>query len=214
MPTDADMLTLAQWLSPSYPVGAFAYSHGLEAAVAEGRVRDAAGLAAWLRDVLDHGTGRSDAVLLGAAHRAPGDDLTGVDAVAAAFAAGRERLQESRAQGRAFVDTTNAVWDLALPPLVLPVAVGAAAGRRGVDAAPTGAMYLQAMAGNLVQAAQRLAPVGQTAGQRVLAGLAPLCRAVAAEAVRTPLDALSGTAFLSDIAAMRHETMQPRIFRT
>ncbi|WP_026756908.1 urease accessory protein UreF [Sediminimonas qiaohouensis] len=214
MPCDADVLTLAQWLSPAYPVGAFAYSHGLESAVADGRLRGAHELEAWLHDVIGHGTGRSDCMLLGAAHRAAPAQWPEIDEAARAFAAGRERLLEAEAQGRAFAATTNAIWDLALPPLVLPVAVGAAAGLRGLPAPLTGAMYLQAMASNLLQAAQRLAPIGQTAGQRILAHLTPLCRDVSGEAVDAPLDSLSSAAFLSDIAAMRHEPMEPRIFRT
>ena len=212
MPTEDAILTLGQWLSPAYPTGAFAWSHGLEAAVAEGRAPDAPALQAWLADVIEHGAGRSDAILLGAACRAGPEGLGEIDAAARAFAASAERLAETQRQGRAFTETTNAVWGLELPALTLPVAVGAAAGRRGLPARLTGAMYLQAMAGNLVQAAQRLAPIGQTAGQGVLADLAPLCRDVAAEAVEAPLDSLSSAAFLSDIAAMRHETMQPRIF--
>ena len=212
MPTEADVLTLGQWLSPSYPVGAFAYSHGLEAAVADGHVRDADDLRGWLADVLDCGTGRSDAILLGAAWRAGPTDWEGIDATARAFAASRERLVEADRQGRAFARTTNAVWGLDVPALTLPVAVGAAAGLRGLPVTLTAAMYLQAFTGNLVQAAQRLAPVGQTEGQSVLAGLMPLCQAVAGEAVAAPLEALASAAFLSDIAAMRHETMETRIF--
>ena len=63
-------LTLMQWLSPAYPVGAFAYSHGLECAVAEGHVRDGNELSRWLTDLLTHGGARSDAVLLSCAYRA------------------------------------------------------------------------------------------------------------------------------------------------
>ncbi len=212
MPTEADVLTLGQWLSPSFPVGAFAYSHGLEAAVADGHVRDAEGLRRWLCDVLELGTGRCDAILLGAAARAAPAEWDGIDAAARAFAASRERLLEADRQGRAFARTMNAVWGFDVPALTLPVAVGAAAGLRGLPVTLTAAMYLQAFTGNLVQAAQRLAPVGQTEGQSVLAALTPLCQAIAAEAAEAPLEALASAAFLSDVAAMRHETMETRIF--
>ena len=60
------VLTLTQWFSPAYPVGAFGYSHGLEAAVGAGEVTDAASLHAWLHDILEHGTGRADALFLAA----------------------------------------------------------------------------------------------------------------------------------------------------
>lgn len=213
MHTD-DLLTLAQWLSPSFPVGAFAYSHGLESAVADGWVHDAATLHDWLADVLAEGTGRSDAVLLGAAHRAGPGELADIDAHARAFAASRERRIEAERLGAAFTAATNAVWGLELPPLTYPVAVGAAAGRRGIDAETAAALYLQASASNLVQAAQRLMPLGQTAGQRILADLSGCCRPIARAALATDLDDLASCAFRSDIAAMRHETLQPRIFTT
>ena len=64
MRTD-QLLTLVQWLSPSYPIGAFAYSHGLEWAVDAQQVTDRETLQAWLETVLRHGAGR-------AARRAPG----------------------------------------------------------------------------------------------------------------------------------------------
>ncbi|NJM84300.1 MAG: urease accessory protein UreF, partial [Tabrizicola sp.] len=63
------LLTLVQWLSPAFPTGAFACSHGLEWAVAAGEVRQAAEVQAWLADVLAHGSGWQDAVVLAAALR-------------------------------------------------------------------------------------------------------------------------------------------------
>jgi urease accessory protein len=73
---------------------------------------------------------------------------------------------------------------------------------------------LQATASNLVQAAQRLMPLGQTAAQQVLAGLAPVCTQVAREAEAAGLDGIGGAGFAMDIASMRHERMEPRMFRS
>ena len=61
---------LLAWLSPSYPIGAFSYSHGLETAIEEGFVRDAPSLDAWLRDIVEHGAGRNDGLFLRAAYEA------------------------------------------------------------------------------------------------------------------------------------------------
>src|SRR5271154_1610726 len=61
------MLPLLIWLSPAFPVGAFAYSHGLEWAVEAGDVVDARSLEAWLVDLLGFGAPRSDAILFAAA---------------------------------------------------------------------------------------------------------------------------------------------------
>ena len=210
IPTVEAVLTLQSWLSPGYPVGAFAYSHGLELAVAEGRVGGAASLEPWVRDVIELGGGRGDAVLLGAAF----DDWAQADAAARAFAAGAGRLTETLDQGRAFAATIAAAEGGAADPVAYPVAVGRAARASGLPRTLAAAMYLQAMAGALVSAGQRLAPVGQTEAQGILARLRPLCRAVGAEASHAGLTALSGAAFLSDIASQRHEVKHVKVFRT
>lgn len=215
MPIDPGLLTLSQWLSPSYPLGGFAYSHGLETAMAEGAVHDARSLQLWMEDVLDHGTGRADAGFLWQAHRAQGRaELLGVDAQARAFACSAERQREAHNQGIAFVRTTNAVWDLDLPDLVLPVAVGHAAALQGIDGHDAASLYLQSFASTLILAAVRICPLGQTDGQAVLAALSPLCQRIAQEASEAVPRDLYSNAFLSDIASLLHETQQPRLFQS
>lgn len=209
---DAHLLTLAQWLSPAYPVGAFAWSHGLERTIARGDLRGADDLAQWLTDVLDHGAGRSDAILLCAAYAA--DDVTPVAELAAVLAPSRERRMETLQQGAAFAATTRAVWGLDLPDMAYPVAVGRAARLMDLPVQPVAQLWLQSFASNLVQAAQRLMPLGQTAAQRVLAGLAPLCIRIGAEAVSASLDDIGSAAFAVDTASMQHSRQYSRIFRS
>ena len=215
MPIDPGLLTLSQWLSPSYPLGGFAYSHGLETALAQGRVRDRDGLLAWLEDVLDHGSGRADAGFLWRAYYAQGsDDILRLDAQARAFACSGERQREAQRQGTAFVRTTNAVWGLDLPDVVLPVAVGRAAALKDIDGHAAAGLYLQGFVSNLILAAVRIIPLGQTEGQAVLAALAPLCQRIAHETTTADTDDLYSNAFLSDVASLIHETQQPRLFQS
>lgn len=213
---DAALLKLAQWLSPAFPVGAFAYSHGLEWAVQAGQVPNAAALQGWLGDVLAHGAGRSDAIFLAAAYRAPDPAaLAGIDAQARAFAPSAERLEETVAQGRAFARIVSSVWpENALPDLSYPVALGHAARRHYLPLSLTARMYLHAFTSNLVSAGIRLIPIGQTDGQKVLTALTPLCETLAAEAMETGIEDIASTAFLADIASMTHETQYSRLFRT
>lgn len=212
MTTNADVLTLAQWLSPSFPIGAFAYSHGLEVAIQDGRITTAMQLQNWLSDVVAFGSGRNDCILLRSAYGSA--DLAGVNATALAMAASSERRQETLLQGAAFCKTTAAIWGGEDQDLALPVAVGAAAAHMKLDVDLTAAMYLHAFSSNLVSVAVRAVPLGQTEGQAVLAALIQLCTEIANETAQATLDDLQSTAFLSDIAAMRHETLQPRIFRS
>jgi urease accessory protein len=214
MADPAALLTLALWLSPAFPVGGFAYSHGLEWAISEGRVQGVEGLKSWLEGVLAEGGGRSDAILLVQALKSDPADPAELAALARALAPSRERAAETMEQGAAFTAAANALTGADWPAAPLPVAVGVAA--RGLDAAPeeVAALYLQAFAGNLIQAAVRFMPLGQTEGQKLLAALRPLILALAAEAAAARLDDLGTGALASDLAAMQHETMDVRIFRT
>lgn len=214
-PTDAQILTLTQWLSPAYPVGAFAYSHGLEAAADQDWVTDAPSLEAWLEDVIWHGAGRSDALLLAAAWQAESaQEIAQIDATARAFAASKERLLETAQQGASFALVTSDIWGGELSGLTYPVALGVAASCHGLPLALTQTMYLQAFLSNLVAAGQRLLPVGQTAGQAMLRRLSCTLPDLAQQTAHGDLDQLGATAFLSDIASMKHETQYSRIFRS
>lgn len=207
------LLTLVQWLSPAFPTGSFAYSHGLEAAIAGGDVPDSHGLLRWLEDVLAFGAGRQDAILLVEA-LSPATDHAGLDALARALQPSAERLAETLEQGTAFARTVAALTGRALPPRCLPVAVGEAARPLGLPASQVVGLYLHAFTANLVGCAMRFMPLGQAAGQGVLAGLHPQIAALAKEAPNLTREHLGSAAFGADLAALRHETMDVRIFRT
>ncbi|MEM8731771.1 MAG: urease accessory UreF family protein [Pseudomonadota bacterium] len=209
-----DLLTLAQWLSPAYPVGAFTYSHGLETAVAEGLVQDAAGFADWLDDVLLYGGGRTDAILLVAAYNADAAALDEIDTLARALAPSAERLLETQAQGGAFAETTAAIWGGQSAPRTYPVAVGAAAAAQKLDLQQTLQLYLHAMASNLTAAATRLVPIGQTEAQTTLAATAPKLAELSELALSLGPEDIGSSSFLADIASMRHETLYSRMFRS
>ena len=206
------VLALAQWFSPAYPVGAFAYSHGLEWSVESRGVTDADTLRDWVVTALRYGAGAADALFLAAAFRA--DDPADTDATARAFAASSERLAESVLLGEAFCRATRGIWDRPIPALTYPVAVGYAAGREQLPLDLTLRMYLQAFASNLVTAGLRLIPLGQTEGHRLIRALAPDFGELAEQAMGGSLDDLTSTTFLSDIASMKHEMQYSRSFRT
>jgi urease accessory protein len=211
--SEAGLLTIVQWLSPAFPVGSFAYSHGLEWAISAGEISDAPALEGWIATILTEGAGRSDAILLcHALNRAA--DLAELSALAEALAASRERLAETCEQGRALLTTTNALLGQDLPPMPYPVALGAAARGLGLPPRQVAGLYLQAFASALVQVGVRFVPLGQTQGQRVLSALHPVIATLAAEAATSPLAALGSGGLRADLAAMRHETLDVRIYRT
>jgi urease accessory protein len=217
------LLRLLAWLSPAFPTGAYAYSHGLEWAVEAGEVRDGPTLQAWLEDVLTLGAGRNDAILLRHAHRAAGDPLAlaAIARLGLAAQPSRERRGESAGQGNAFAAAAAAWSPLVLTELAqtvgdlpYPVAVGALAASKGIAADAAALGLVQALAASLISAAVRLVPLGQSTGLAVLAALEGSIAAVAEASREATLEELGGACWRADIASMRHETQYTRLFRS
>ncbi len=220
--TEATLRLLA-WLSPAFPTGGFAWSHAVEWAVETGDIKNAATLQSWLETLLRHGSPRTDAILLRHAHRAADtlESLIEITELALATQASRERHAEAIGQGNAF-RLAAAPWHPEIlttlhekiGDIPYPIAVGALAGAKSIGEDLAAAAYLQTVAANLISAAVRLVPLGQSAGLSVLAALEPLIAATTAETATATLDDLGGCAFRSDLAAMRHETQYTRLFRS
>jgi urease accessory protein len=218
---------LLVWFSPAFPIGAFSFSHGLEWAVEAGDITDRESLRDWLAALVGQGSGWSDAVLFAVSHRAvEANDLKRLrqaTELAIALQPSKERRLEATMQGAAFVKAIETAWEndgLALlraataPPRALSVAAGAAAAGAGIEREEAVQAFLTGFCQNLVSAAVRLAPIGQSDGLRVLAALEPVIADAARRASRAGLKDLGGLAFRSDIASMRHETQMTRLFRS
>ncbi len=225
--TPAQLYRLMAWLSPSFPVGAFSYSSGLEWAVEAGDITDAATLQRWLQTVIAHGNGFCDGVFFVQSYRAvaSGDDalLHKVAELAAAFTPSKERQLETTAQGQAFIQTARAAWscealqrfsERSQGAVAYPVAVAVAAAGHGIPLEPALHAYLHAVIANLISAAVRLVPLGQTDGQRLLAALQDVIEKTCDRALAATLDDLGSAAFRADIASMRHEAQYTRLFRS
>lgn len=201
---NADHLRLVQILSPAFPIGSFAYSQGLETAINDGLIWDAGSLKNWISAMLEHGSGRSDAILL--AHARAGDDLSDL---ALSLSPSMERSLETMEQGRAF----GALTGLA-KPYPLPIAVGLATRDLQVDTQTVLTLWLQGLAAQLVSVGVRFIPLGQTQGQEVLAALATAILDIAKDAATAQLTDIYSTALGADLATMRHEVQEVRIYRT
>lgn len=214
MTTDArQLLLLLTWMSPAFPTGAFAYSHGLEWAIESRQVTSGAELEGWIADLLTRGSGWNDAVLFA---RCWDDDAAALNELALALATSRERHLETSQIGRAF---RIAAGVFAAPTLddeeiAYPVAAGTACAAMGIDRQEALLAWLQGFAASLTSVAVRLVPIGQTAGLEVLRDLAPVIAATATRAASATLNDLGAITLAADIAAMRHETQASRVFRT
>jgi urease accessory protein len=214
MATDhSSLMMLLNWMSPTFPIGAFAYSHGLEQAIVDGRITNAAQVEEWISELLQHGSGWNDAVIFSQCWSAPLDEL---NERALALAGSAERYIETTHLGRNF-SIAAAVWtgvaktDAAL---AYPIAAGQACKDMGIDQHQALIAYLQGFCSALVSVAVRLVPLGQTNGLIVMRNLVPLISSVATRAATSTLDDIGSSCIAAEISAMQHETLQPRIFRT
>jgi urease accessory protein len=219
---------LLAWLSPAYPIGAFSYSHGVETAVEQGFIRDRGSLVGWLQSVLLQGTGVVDGALFAMAWRAGVDaDWTAFDAIAERAAAWRgtsEMALEARQQGGSFLSITRTAWPHAaldavherlVGELALPVAVALAAAVHGVALEAALKAYLHAFTANLISAALRTVPLGQSDGQLALATLEGAVQSATDAALQVvSLDEVGTSTPLLDWCSIRHETQYTRLFRS
>ncbi|WP_410217495.1 urease accessory protein UreF [Paracoccus sp. (in: a-proteobacteria)] len=209
---EAARLRLQQVLSPAFPVGGFAWSQGMEYAMDQGLVTRIT-LPQWLADWLDHGAGWTDGVLVALAVR-PDADHRALDDLARAACLTSQRLSETVEQGAAFAANMTALAGMPQTPAALPIAVGQACAPLPLPASEIIAAFLQAQAATLISAAVRFLPLGPVEGQRMLAALHPRILIRAAQAATATEADLTSAAWGADIAAMRHETMTTRIFRS
>jgi urease accessory protein len=227
-PVSPDALyRLLTWFSPAYPVGAFAYSSGIEWSVEAGDVTSAETLQAWLESMLDRGAAINDGILFSQIHRAVGRDdvaaIVRIAELAAAFVPTRERHLETTTLGRAFIEVTQAAWPcpaltklvtLWQGPVAYPVAAGAACAGHRIALPPALHAFLTAVCANWISAGVRLIPLGHSEGQCLLGALEPAVAASVERALAARLDDLASATFRADIASARHETQYTRLFRS
>lgn len=213
---DLALIRLMTWLSPAFPVGAYTYSHGLEAAIDQGWVQDRQSLQIWLEDILEHGAPRNDGLFIKALF--DGADIKELNELACAIQPTRELKAESLGQGKAFMRAVRQVWPEPLcemrKDLAYPLAVGLAARQAGIGKRAIIIAYLQAFIANLVSAAVRGIPLGQTDGLVVCAAFERRIKDLANAILTSSLDDLGSCVMMNDLASMIHETQHTRLFRS
>lgn len=214
--TDTSLIQLMTLLSPVFPVGGFAYSGGLESAVTSG-LRSKADLKSWIETSVNSGWLRNDAILLAAAHQNE-TDLAEINDLALALSGSAERYQETIDLGAAFIEAAQP-WiqdsKRELPdPCAYAVAIGAVTSQMQLTVEQVSLAFLQAAVSNQLQAALRLMSLGQQAAVSLQHELEPALQSAAQSGARSQLADLGSCAVTMDLAAMNHETLNSRIFRS
>lgn len=220
------LLRLQSWLSPTFPNGAYSYSHGLEWAVEAGFVNDRESLVDWLDADLCYGSGRNEAIFFSDAYRCTVDnDPAGLMHVAELAAASRSTSEfalESSQQASACLSMLRHVWpDHILETLsefqcrpVLAVVVAARSAREEIPCCLALPAFLHGYVANLVNAGIRLIPLGQTDGQLAVADLERAVLLASEQGDRATLDDLGSAGFMVELSSIAHETQYTRLFRS
>ena len=208
---------LSALFSPSFPIGAFSYSHGLEAAIAASLVVNTRTAEKWIKTCLVSGSGRNDAIIFAHAWRAEPDKREELNEIAFALCASAERDREMRELGASFRDIATRVYRVSvtdMQSMAYPVMAGVATRQLHCELLLSLVFFLQSFANNLISVAVRAVPLGQSEGQGILYRLIPWIEQLANETINASLDQIGGHAFLADHMAIKHETMETRIYRT
>jgi urease accessory protein len=205
------LLVLLNWMSPAFPIGAYAYSHGLEWAIENRDVKTPADVESWISDILTRGSGWNDAVLFVQQFQ-----NQNVNELALALCSSRERYLETTQLGAAFMIAAAVFSPVEKheSEISYPIAAANACSALGLNLHHALLAFLQGFSNALISVAVRLVPLGQTAGLEIMRNLMPIILATAKRAEAATLEDLGSCTMLSDIAAMKHETQHSRIFRS
>jgi urease accessory protein len=227
-PVTAAALLQLMWLaSPALPVGGFSYSEALEAAVEAGLVTGESQTRQWLLDQLVLSLARSELAVLSKAFGAwRRGDLASIAELNAWVAATRETSelrQQTEQMGRSLaawlknrgvVDERVAFLEALAPAPTWPVAFALAGAQSGAPLREALLSFAFGWAENMVQAALRSVPLGQSAGQRILAALAEQIPAAVDHAVRLQDSERQAFTPMLAILSAQHETQYSRLFRS
>jgi len=229
MPQHNSQLVLLTWMSAAFPTGAFTCSHGLETAIADGRVNDESSCYNWIAGIVSNGSGWNDALLMQEAHRLVSDNedmdcnvfahaLGEINDLALALCAGSERYRETTQLGAGFsaaakvwLDGKTAASELIAGDLSLPVALGINAALASITLEDLIPATLQASSSNLVWIATRLVPLGQTQSLRIIAQLQTVVALTSTRLQTCNLNNLGSNTLAADLASLEHETLHSRI---
>lgn len=228
-------LRLQTWMSSAFPTGAYTYSHGIEAAIADERLHDADSCLQWIDSILRFGSGRNDAILMAqafslvAASQEVTANLRKLNDLALALQTGAERYRETTHLATSFLKAAEA-WPESQQldwaafynngetaqncKLSLPVVIGALGALHKIPLGKLLAASLQSSSSNLVWIATRLIPLGQNQSLTLIARLEPVITELAKNAVHSSVDELGSCALLADIASIQHETLHSRVCNT
>ena len=226
MTSGASLLQLMWLASPALPIGGFSYSEGLEAAVESARVTTETEATAWLLDQLELSLARGDLAAVAQAvpawRAADASRITALNTWVLQTRESSELRAQTEQMGRSLLEwlrnhttaTPSQIGLLAELQPSYPLAFALAASATGAPVRDCLLAHAFGWAENMVQAAIKSVPLGQSAGQRILSALTAAIPAAVDHALVLPDDARQAFSPMLAILSAQHEVQYSRLFRS
>ena len=201
---------LQTWFSPSFPIGSYSYSHGLEAMIEDNLILNKEDIQDYINCLLFYGTCKNDIILIKYSYF--GEELNDF---ALSLCASKERKIETLEMGNAFRKVLKDSWNYKLPKnTAYPICVGKASNYFKIPLKFTLNFYLQSFISNIVNVCVKHIPIGQKIGQDCIVSSLKLINNFVNKSNDFTLDDLGGICFNSDLYSIKHERLSTRIYKT
>ena len=201
---------LQVWFSSSFPIGSYAYSHGLEALIDEKKIENKDDVKEFLDALLFYGTLRNDYIFMQSIYK--GEEINGL---ILASASSKERQIEMIDMGNSFRKIMKDSWELSLPENTSFIYCLAKAGLHfDIKFDDLIKFYLQSFISNLINVCVKHIPMSQKDGQSLNVIFINQIQVFLTHSDKLTLKDIGSTFFIGDIFAMKHENLYSRIYLT
>ena len=201
---------LQVWFSSSFPIGSYAYSHGLEALIDDKKIKNNNDVKEFLDALLFYGTLRNDYIFMKSIYK--GDEI---NQLILASASSKERQIEMIDMGNSFRKIMKDSWELSLPENTSFIYCLAKAGLHfNIRFDDLIKFYLQSFISNLINVCVKHIPMSQKDGQSLNVIFINQIQEFLTHADKLTLKDIGSTFFIGDIFAIKHENLDSRIYLT
>ena len=203
-----ELQLLQSWFSPSFPIGSYGYSHGLESLIEEKIIQNKSDVIDYLIGIIFNGSCKNDVIFIKYTYE--GLDLN--DYIMA-LCASKERKIETLALGNAFAKSLKDSWKFEIPGNVAyPIAVAKAGINFNISLKNLSLFYIQSFISNLINICVKHIPLGQKVGQDCIIETLPKIEKLIKDMKHFSMDDIGGINFVSDIHSIKHENLRTRIY--